>query len=195
MKCCVALSECLLFSCCTRKCSATDLLDCDTCHVLLKLRKADIHCYSDVRTSFHSSWYDRMKWLLPACSGPLEVSAFLHSSLPACCLWLFLRKLKLFIKSPRLLSLEDDLVSSWITLSWCCALLFQVCAGRVRVRLRFDSPGGSGGAQQRDLTRSGRELVVLLYERLLVVEPNLISSEPTSLSYRVTFFLKMTSFK
>jgi len=110
MKCCVALSECLLFSCCTRKCSATDLLDCDTCHVLLKLRKADIHCYSDVRTSFHSSWYDRMKCLHPACSGPLGVSAFLHSSLPACCLWLFLRKLKLFIKSPRLLSLEDDLV-------------------------------------------------------------------------------------
>ena len=124
MKCCVALSECLLFSCCTRKCSATDLLDCDTCHVLLKLRKADIHCYSDVRTSFHGSWYDRMKCLHPACSGPLEVSAFLHSSLPACCLWLFLRKLKLFIKSPRLLILEDDLASAWITLSWCCLLPF-----------------------------------------------------------------------
>ena len=118
MKCCVALSECLLFSCCTRKCSATDLLDCDTCHVLLTLRKADIHCYSDVRTSSHSSWYDRMKCLLPACSGPLGVSAFLHSSLPACCLWLFLRKLKLFIKSPRLLILEDDLVSAWFAYLW-----------------------------------------------------------------------------
>ena len=76
-----------------------------------------------------------------------------------------------------------------------CALPFQVCAGRVRVRLRSNSPGGSGGAQQRDLTRSGREHVVLLYEHLLVVEPNLISSQPTSLSYRVTFSLKMISFK
>ena len=164
MKCCVAWSECLLFSCCTRKCSATDLLDCDTCHVLLTLQKADIHCYSDVRTSFHSNWYDRMKCLLPACSGPLGVSAFLHSNTPAWCLWLFLRKLKLFIKSPRLLSLGDDLVLAWITLRSCCALIFQVCAGRVRVRLRWHSPGGSGGAQQRDLTRRGRELDVLLYE-------------------------------
>jgi hypothetical protein len=76
-----------------------------------------------------------------------------------------------------------------------CVLHFQVCGGRVRVRLRWHSPGGSGGAQQRDLTRSGRELVVLLYEHLFVVEPNLISSQPTPLSYRVTFTLKMTSFK
>ena len=76
-----------------------------------------------------------------------------------------------------------------------CVKPFQVCGGRVRVRLRWYSFGGNGGAQQRDLTRSGRELVVLLYEHLFVVEPNLISSHPASLFKRVTFTLKMTSFK
>ena len=76
-----------------------------------------------------------------------------------------------------------------------CVKPFQVCGGRVRVRLRWHSPGGSGGAQQRDLTRGGRELDVLLYEHLFVVEPNILSSQPTSLFNRVTFTLKMTTFK
>ena len=40
-----------------------------------------------------------------------------------------------------------------------------------------------------------RWLVVLLYEHLFVVEPNLISSQPASLFNRATFTLKMTSFK